>query len=202
MTAIAPLIISLPIRTQLHRVVVAARGTNGALFFGPAPGHPPSGRFDSATGAFRVCYLADTRRGAFVESLARKATPPDVTSGIRSLAASDIAASAWASTTTTRSLRLADLRDGQGLAPLGLTGAVTMGDSHNAGRALSDSLHQLRPRLDGLYFRTRHDPAECAIALFDRATSELRPITVLMPRQNDIVALGTYLDWYRIALDD
>ena len=66
----------------------------------------------------------------------------------------------------------------------------------------ADSLHQLRPRLDGLYFRTRHDPAEGAIALFDRATSVLRPLTVLMPLQNDIVVLGTYLDWYRIPLDD
>ena len=202
MTAIAPLITTLPIRTHLHRVVVAARGADGAHFYSPAPGRPPSGRFDSATSGFRVCYLADTRRGAFAESLLRKATPPDMTSGVRSLAAADIAASAWASTATTRSLRLADLRDGQGLAPLGLTGAITMGDSHDAGRALSDRLHQLRPRLDGLYFRTRHDPAECAVALFDRARAALGSVTALTPLQDDMVALGTYLDWYRIALDD
>ena len=74
--------------------------------------------------------------------------------------------------------------------------------SHDAGRALSDRLHQLRPRLDGLYFRTRHDPAECTIAPFDRATSALGSVTALTPLQDDMVALGTYLDWYRIALDD
>ena len=202
MTAISPRIATIHIGTPLYRIVAATHGPAGALFFGPAPGRPPSGRFDSAAGAFRVCYLAESMRGAFAESLLRRATPPDLTSGIRALAASDITASALAMTVTTRALRLADVRDGHGLAPLGLTGAVTMGESHDAGRALSDTIHALSPHVDGIYFRTRHDPAEYGVAVFDRAASALGAVTPLAPLLDDMRFLSSALDWYAIALDD
>jgi RES domain len=201
-TALSPLIATIPPNTPFFRIVPSVRGVDGALFFGPASRRPAGGRFDSSTGAFRVCYLAETARGAFAESLVRRATPPDADHGIRSLAAQDIARSAWASTSTTRVLRLADVRNGQGLAPLGLTGALTMSDSHDAGRALSESLHALQPALDGIWFRTRHDPAECGVALYDRAAGAMSPVAELMPLMDDLVKLSEYLDWYRIALDD
>ena len=190
------------LNTTLYRIVQTARRSSGALFFGPRAGDSPAGRFDSATSAFRVCYLAETEHGAFAESLLRRATLPDPVNGIRAIAMGDIAARAWAATTTTRALRLADLRGGAGLSAIGVTGAVTMGDSHVESRRISDRIHALDLVLDGIHFRARHDPDEGAIALFDRAADALAPVLTLEPLPDNLSRLGAVLDYYRIGIDE
>jgi RES domain len=196
-----PKISILAVNTALHRVVLTSRAAAGALFFGPRSGHQPTGRFDSPSGAFRVCYLAASPRGAFAESILRVATPPDAVSGLRIVAERDLALRSWARTVTTRDLRLADLRGGRGLAPLGATGAITMADSHVAARALSETLHAADVLLDGIRFRVRHDPDETAVAIFDRAADALAAVTELVPMLADAGTLGQLLDAYQLALD-
>ena len=190
------------LNTTLYRIVQTARRSSGALFFGPLAGDAPAGRFDSATSAFRVCYLAESERGAFAESLLRRATLPDPVSGIRVVAMRDVAARAWAAATTTRTLRLADLRGGVGLSAIGVTGAVTMGDSHVESRRISDRIHALDLVLDGIHFRARHDPDEGAITLFDRAADALAPVVTLEPLLDNLSRLGVVLDYYRIGIDE
>ncbi len=188
--------------TPLFRIVQTARGDSGALFFGPRAGEAPAGRFDSAAGAFRVCYLAESEQGACAESLLRRATLPDPVSGIRLVAMRDIAARAWAVTTLTRALRLADLRGGAGLSALGVTGAVTMGDSHVESRLISDRIHASDATLDGIHFRARHDPDEAVIALFDRASDALASGVTLEPLLDNLRRLRAVLDRYRLGIDE
>jgi RES domain len=188
--------------TALMRVVLQARGAGGALHFGPRDGALPAGRFDSAAGTFRVCYLAESFRGAFAESLLRRATLPDPVTDVRAVAARDIGARAWAQTANNRALALADLRGGAGLSALGVTGAITMGDAHVTARAISDKIHALDARFDGIHFRARFDPDECVVALFDRAAGALAPVTEVTPLMADLGQLGGLLDHYRLAIDE
>lgn len=190
------------INTTLVRGVLQSRGAGGALHFGPRDGELPAGRFDSAAGAFRVCYLAESFRGSFAESLLRRATLPDPRTGIRAVAISDIGARAWAQTATNRTLALADLRGGAGLSALGVTGAITMGDDHVTSRAISDCIHTLDTQFDGVHFCARFDPDECVVALFDRAASALAPVTLVTPLMADQAQLGGLLDHYRLAIDE
>src|SRR5690606_41522854 len=66
----------LPLRTmraglELYRI---HRSDASPLFLGP-PSEAPESRFDDPSGEFKVCYLAERREGAFVETLLRGASP-------------------------------------------------------------------------------------------------------------------------------
>ena len=58
----------LPAETPLYR---AHPTTHGPIFFGPGPGAPATYRFDSASGAFGVLYVALGLAAALVETLLR-----------------------------------------------------------------------------------------------------------------------------------
>ncbi len=176
------------------------------LWFGPAPGTPPRGRFDDpgeapdrATerpaedpGGFRVCYLSLSREGAFAESLLRRPA-------VRLLSRAAVNARALATIEVTRTLRLAAL-NGRGLVVAGATAAVTHGP-HGTARRWARSLWAHPDRVDGIAYRCRLDDDELAIALFDRAGD-----AVVTRGQHGVRAdrgsFGRTLDRYGIALDD
>jgi hypothetical protein len=199
-SGLAPRITVLQAGTILFRVVRTQRGIDGALHFGPNAGFPPASRFDSPSGAFRVCYLAESREGAFAESMLRLAMPRDPASGVRLVALRALNERSWMQTTTRRALRLADLC-GPGLANVGETGALTMSVDHVAARELSEQVHALKPAFDGLRFRLRHDPDEIGVALFDRAAKSLRVVTALTPLTTELRTLGAILDRYGVGVD-
>lgn len=200
MSGLAPLITVVPVGTILYRVVRTHRGIAGALHFGPTAGSPPASRFDSPTGAYRVCYLAESRAGAFAESILRLATPLDAASGIRLVAMRALGERSWIETITRRALDVADLC-GPGLARLGETGALSMGADHVAAREQSEQLHAWEPELDGIRFRLRYDPDETGIALFDRAAPSLRAVTTITALTSEFRGLGALLDRYGVGVD-
>ena len=126
-------------------------------------------RFDAPAGEYGVLYAACDAHGAFVETFGRSGGDRLVTTGIlRDRALARIEAS--------RSLRVVDLA-GSGLARLGADARLTTGDYRIAQRwALALWRHPDQP--DGLYYRCRHDPSRCAVALFDRVAPVLRALPV------------------------
>ena len=196
-----PLVGTMRAGSPLVRIVPLARGPDGALFFGPTSGRPPMHRFDAPDGSFGVCYLAESPRGAVAESLLRLATAPLPPLGLRMLDRAAVSARAWARTVTTRPIRLADVRNGEGLARRHHTGELTMSASHLAGRAEAAALHAMAEAVDGIWYRARHDPAASVVALFDRAESALAPVDTLVPLLDDAVTMATLLDHYGVGLD-
>lgn len=46
------------------------------VFFGPAPGDPPTYRFDASGGEYRILYVGQTLSAAYVETLPRNSAHP------------------------------------------------------------------------------------------------------------------------------
>lgn len=124
-------------------------------------GRRPENRFDAPRGQFGVLYAADRLDGAFVEVFGRQ---PD----LRILSVDSLAARSVAEISTSRALRLVDLRD-EGLAATGSTGELTMGGRYPLARRWSLALWRHPDRPDGLWYRSRHVPSETSVAIFDRA---------------------------------
>jgi len=134
------------------------RAGHAPLHFGPR--RPPSQRFDAPDGSFGTLYLAAGRQGAIVETLLRNPARTVV----------DRAEAAVRRITAVRvvsALRLADLA-GAGLGALGTTAAVATG-RYEESRAWAAALLGHPDRPDGIAYRSRHDPDELCVALFDRA---------------------------------
>ena len=135
-----------------------------ALFFGPAKGQPPHGRWDVPDGRYSVCYLAEQPFAAFAETFLREP-------GVMVLEAEDLAARSLAIVHILAPLRLVALH-GQGLHALGATAASCTGD-YAVSRAWSAALHAHPETPDGIRYRARHDDDGFAIALFDRAQNSV-----------------------------
>jgi RES domain len=162
---------------------------------------PPTRRFDSPDGQYGVCYLAATPFGAAAETLLRLAHAPTA-HGDRLLMVRHVAIRAWATVTVATDLQLADLTGGAGLAPLGVTGALTIGDSHVAARELSAQLYTKHPRVDGIAYRARHDPDEVVFAVFERPAERLVISGDLVPLLSNLGLFEVIATRYGIALDD
>jgi hypothetical protein len=147
---------TLPARTPLHRV---HRTTDGPIFFGPGRGAPPSYRFDSASGAFGVLYIALDFTGALVETLLRNPRRRMVAEAAIELRSASVLR-------CPRELRLVRLH-GAGLQSLGLDNAISTGPHEPCG-AWADALFAHPDAPDGLAFRSRHDPDRICVAIFER----------------------------------
>lgn len=130
------------------------------LFFGPAPGLPPRGRWDAPDGAFRVCYMAEHAYAALAETFLRE-------QGTMVLDTEDLHTRGLARIRALAPLRLVSMH-GPGLHALGATAASCTGD-YAVSRAWAAALYDHPEAPDGIRYRTRHDDDEFAIALFDRA---------------------------------
>ena len=176
----------------MHRVEL------DALWFGPAAGLVPLGRFDDplrargdGTATFGMCYLGATREAAFAETFLRAPLPP-------ALGLSTVDARWMAELVTIRPLRLVALL-GPGLTAAGATAAVTHGPQSVARRwARAVWEHPSAP--DGIAYHCRHDDGEIALALFDRARDAVELVASHGLRA-DRAWFGATLDRYRLALD-
>lgn len=169
------------------------------LWFGPAPGTPPLGRFDDparhtddARNTFGVCYLGRSREAAFAESLLRRPRT-------RLLSRATLDARGMARLAVTRPLRLVSLH-GPGLAVVHATAAVTHGP-HAIARRWAHALWLHPEAPDGIAYRCRHDDDELAVALFDRASASVAEVERRGLRA-DRGWLGATLDRYGVALED
>lgn len=146
---------------QIYRI---HRAEHGPLWFGPGPDKPPAYRFDAPDGSYRVCYFGVTPEAGFAETFLRD--PP-----VRLISMQELAARVLATFRITRTLRLVPLH-GPALAQLGTTAEVASG-RYSLSRAWADAINRHPSTPDGILYRCRHDDDSFAIALFDRAASQV-----------------------------
>lgn len=182
--------------TVLHRV---HRLGYDPLFFGPpvlgpsgAPRRVPESRFDSASGRFGVLYLGATPEAALVETLLRNPRR-------RLVAAARIAERATSAIVVLRDLALVPLIDA-GLQRLGLDNSITTGPYAPCG-LWADALHDHPLAPDGLVYRSRHDPAQTCIALFERQEARVAAHGAPVPLLDDPGAVAAILDRYGRGID-
>jgi hypothetical protein len=130
------------------------------IWFGPATGSAPYGRFDPAAGEFRVCYVGLSPAAAFAETFLRNP-------GQRMLDRTLLGNRALTTLKSRRPLSLVRL---SGLARAGATAEVTHGRAYELARAWSVALWSHPARPDGILYTSRHDNGELCAALFDRAS--------------------------------
>lgn len=139
------------------------------LFFGPAPGSPMSGRWDSPQGRFGTCYLAGAAHPhiAFAERFLRD---PERTlipeTEIRRAVVSVVEIEA--------PIAIVPFH-GASLKRLGASAAVAHGD-HRESRLWAQALYDHQAAPGGLRWRSRIDDDGFAVALFDRSRGRLRVI--------------------------
>ena len=101
-----------------------------------------------------------------------------------------------------RLLRLVDL-SGKGLALVGADARLCMGDDYKISQDWSLALWRHPQRLDGILYRTRHDPDKKAAALFDRdevkAALSFRDMGSLLDGDN-VELLAKILEHYKFIL--
>ena len=150
------LVVRLPPGTPIVRVHWR---TNGPVWFGPAAGSLPGGRFDAPAGEFGTMYAAEELVGAFAETVLRKAA--------RIIAWPAVERRSWSTLRLQREATLAQLH-GDGLLSWGVTSDICTGDDYAPSQALSLELHGLA--LDGIAYRSRHNNDRICYALYDRLT--------------------------------
>jgi hypothetical protein len=169
------------------------RAELGALFFGPAAGSPPLGRWDAPEGEFGVCYLGLEPYVAFAETFLR-------VPGILSVGEADLRGRALARVRCRRALRLAAFH-GSGLARIGASSALCSGP-HEASRIWSAALHAHPAEPDGVLYRARHDDDGFAAALFDRGADAVEVASSESLLDEEIITVtGSILDRYDLAID-
>jgi hypothetical protein len=152
-------------------------------------------RFDGPGGRYGVLYAAEDLDGAFVETFLRMPGQRGVVSR------GDLALRAVSSLGARRPLRLVDLT-GPHLARLRVDASLFTSTDYARTQAWSEAFWRHPDAPDGLRYRSRHDPARLAVALFDRAESALRERAVANPLTDPAFAgrLAEVLDRYGAAL--
>jgi hypothetical protein len=169
-------VIRLDAGTPLVRVHHKDRGP---VWFGPAKGALPGSRFDAPSGEFGTLYVANTLKGAFVETVLRRAA--------RIIARPMVDERAWSVLRPRRGLTVVQLH-GDGLIHLGVTSDICAGDDYGPSQALALALYE-KFALDGIAYRARHNNDEICYALNDRvAVAEL-----------DVVETSLFVDHGAVA---
>ena len=176
----APLpIVVIPAGQVLHRV---HRTQHSPVFFGPGDGVAPTYRFDSATSRFSVLYVGTALDGALAETILRNPQRLMV-------AMSEITSRSTTMLTCDRDLRVVAMH-GQGLQALGTDNAISTGPYEPCG-LWADALWDHPDRPDGIAYRSRHDPHEVCLALFERkpvgfTINRTRPLSTIL---NEVAAI-------------
>jgi len=162
------------------------------VFLSPGKGQPPAGRFDSATGRFRVLYLAFDFAGAFAETVLRNPARRLVSSG-------EIARRSLAALTLSRVVRLVRMH-GAGLQTLGVDNAVTTGPYELCG-IWADALFVHADAPDGIAYASRHDPEQICVALFSRPDVAVMVVRERVPLTAMVGEVAAVLRRYGKGLD-
>jgi RES domain len=143
-------ICSLPARQEFLRIHGNQRE---AIFFGDSGGS----RFDAPQKEYKGMYIALNAAGAFRETVLRNVTYKLVDD-------IDLQKRALSTVWIDRPLTLTDLT-GAGLAHIGADSRLTVG-SYQVSQAWALAIWNHPDRVDGIYYRSRMDPSQCCIMLF------------------------------------
>lgn len=143
------------------------RREHSPLWFGPAAGSPPSGRFDAPGGEFGICYLGESISVAVVETLVRGDQRHVLDRAL-------LEARAATPVRVREPLRLLQF-EGAGLVRLGIGAEQAHAASYADCRRLAADLFLAHPEIDGVRYRSRWDNSLFCFALFERASEKLGP---------------------------
>jgi hypothetical protein len=165
------------------------RDHRGPLFFG----RKIENRFDAPDGGYGVLYAGDDEHCAFIETVGWH-------TGENVVGEKDLEKRKLARVRPTRPLQLVDLT-GRGLARVGADGRLLTGE-HSVARRWSAAFRDHPSRPDGIYYRARHDPSRCSVALYEHVAEELEVEDAggLMALQNRTM-LSNILDEYGFGLE-
>jgi hypothetical protein len=164
------------------------------LFFGPAAGSAPTGRWDSPERCFTTCYFADVAHPsiAFAERFLRD---PQRTL----IPEAEIRRGGVSVVQVEQPLAIVQFH-GASLRRLGATAAVVHGD-HRESRLWAQALYDHRDAPNGVRWRSRVDDDGFAVALFDRGRQALRiRDTQPLLEARSILDLEACLDRYAAAV--
>lgn len=152
-------------------------------------------RWDAPNGEFGVLYLASDEYCAFMESIGRGALKT------RFIPAVQLRLGRLCKVGFSRDLRLIDFAGSGGLTRMGAEGSVTSGSGYANSQRWSQALksHPLKP--DGIYYRSRHDPARTACALYDNCARQVKVLEDCGPWADQPQLLGAILDHYGFGTD-
>ena len=183
-----PLIATLPVGSHWYR---SHKLGHSPLYFG----RTQLQRWDAPRGEYGVLYLAEDPECAFMESIGRGLLRTKL------VPESTLVARGLSTLTLTRDLQVLDLVSSSGLTRVGAEGSITNGLGYKTAQTWSSAFYSHPKSLDGILYRSRHDPARKAIALFDRCEDS---VSVTVPAQSWIrqpVLLGRILDLYGFGID-
>jgi len=169
----------------------AIESANAPVFFG----RRKSNRWDSPDGDFGVLYLGGDEYCAFMESIGRGALKT------RFISASELKGSALAKIRFKRTMRLIDMVTSGGLTRLGMESSLTGGSGYKNSQRWSRALRGHPAKPDGIYYRSRHDPARAACALFHHCEPSVEVAEMLGTWADLPALLGGILDHYAFGTD-
>lgn len=170
----------------VYRTFKTWRGLGEALFFSRLA----SERFDDPSKEFGVCYLGWDFHAAFIESFRQR-------SRFKYVDEAEIAESSLVTVKIIKSLTLLDIT-GSGLAKLGQTAYLTSSQSYTESQMFSRRIYEHPNKIDGIFYRTRHDPDRLGIALYERAKHKIHGITC--QPWSERLDLAEILDHYDLGL--
>lgn len=142
------------------------------VFFGKSG----ENRFDDPEGEYGVLYVAESEEGAFVERFLR-----DPSHRYRAISAKEFDSQMLASITVPRALKLVDLAS-TGPVRMGVDARLSSGPYRTA-QLWSRAFYAHPESPNGIVYRSRHNPSQLCVALFDRVGSRLQSKAVGTVRQ-------------------
>jgi hypothetical protein len=124
------------------------------------------GRFDSPTQGYGILYTGEDQYTLFIECFGREL-------GTKVVAESDIQKRNLFSITASRPLCLVDLT-GEGLVKIGADAGLSSGRDYTIPMFWAKAIWEHPAMVDGIRYRSRHDPSWICCGLFDRAKNELQ----------------------------
>ncbi len=161
------------------------------IFFGKNKVH----RWDSPRGDYGVLYLAADERCAFMESIGRGVLRS------RFVPASQLRVLALSKIRFSRELRLVDLVTSSGLTRLGAEGSLANGLGYRNSQRWSEALRTHPTKPDGIYYRSRYDPALTSCAIYDHCQPFVEVFENCGVWASRLLLLGHVLDHYQFGTD-
>lgn len=162
-----------------------------AIFFGKGRAQ----RWDSPDGDFGVLYVGADEYCAFMESIGRGVLKT------RFVPASHLQGRELSKIRFSRELRLVDLAASGGLTRLGAEGSIASGSGYRNSQRWSRALKAHPAKPDGIYYRSRHDPARTACAIYEPCRPFIQTVENCGPWAGQPALLGAILDHYRFGTD-
>lgn len=184
-----PQLVDVPVTQVLWRVHPLAFGP---VWFGPAKGDPPKGRFDAPGGEYGVCYFGATPGVSIIETLVRGLKVPIIPRDELKLRG----ASTVALTAPLRMLQL----EGKGLPSFGLSAHEVCGSDYAACQDLARRIHGSLDAVDGIQYRSRWDTSELCWAVFDRAEAKLGAVLGTQRLDDPAVVRPALLPYRHVAV--